>query len=479
MDSENQTLPAEPAAARSLPIWEAVTVVACLTIAALIAFPAIGAWRSRAGIQASSAEITMNSLPIVTTITGTVKTVAVKPGDHVSRGQVLATLDSTALAASVNREQLALDQALKDAQNTQAAVLPAQMTGPLPAIPIQPPVAGSSGPPPPAPTRNDPNGVLITMLTAKKAHAADRLKQLDTARRQANGRLTEVQDDAESAARAAQTAKGPLDGLNANLEMAKAQRDKFQDLYNQGIVSRNELQNKQAEVDAAQAALDAALKQIADAEALVKQRQGEVEAARKTLQDLTAQLDAAQKFYASIQIHATLPPKRAPQPLITPVPKPKPAPQAFAPVRVAFPEERHREAEAKIATARQALEQAQQELQATFILATQDGIVTEVAARPGQTLLAGSRILTVGDPATTKVVAQLSHKDALRIQRGSPCEIAVSGRSPEEFSGSVRGFVTAGNDHSPATVEIVVAIPPDQLAALGPNAKVAVRLHPK
>ncbi|HLY65885.1 MAG TPA: HlyD family efflux transporter periplasmic adaptor subunit, partial [Chloroflexota bacterium] len=416
-----------------------------------MAWVSIGRWQAaHADVFTNRATVVIDTSRVEAGLPGTVKQVLVKPGDEVKLGQVVALLDDSNLQAAVTADKLALDEAQKEAQATSAAILPPAVMGALPK-PAKPVLIQPLKPLPKA--RREMPAVAAADL-AKKAHAASMLRQLDASKELAADHLKAAQADLTAANEEAQAAQAPLEGLQSNLDMAKAQVEKFQDLYNQGIISRVEFQNKQADADAAQAAVDQAKKQISDAQTAVQQRQAEVDASQANLQSLTKQWQDQQKIYQSIKVD-----DQAPSPIASPPPIPGPPslkavpigpPMGLAPVRVAFPQALHDAAQAKVMAAQAALTKDMARLDGAKILAMASGQVVSVAVHTGQTVTSGETVVTLAQPKTTRVVAELSHHDALRVRRGETVTLTPVGAPRVRIPGVVYTFLQSGGAAAPA-----------------------------
>ncbi len=473
-------------------LWCVSAAAICLVVLGASTWIGIERWTSsRADIRIEGATVLTDESTTNASLPGKVKQILVKPGDRVTRGQVVALLDDAALLAVVKQDQLALDKAQKEALATQAAILPPPIIGSLPAASPKRSAKAERGPDSKDLISPKGNGQALPAPAngARKAHAASVIRQVEEARQQANDHLKAAQADLSAATQEAQAARAPMDGLQGNLEMAKSQREKFQDLYNQGIISRQEFQNKQADVDAAQVAVDQAQKQIADADTAVKQRQSEVDSINKGVQALTAQLQASEKQFASIPVAA--PPPQSVQPVAPPAPLPSggavprservrplgPA-MGLMPVRVAFPEALHKVAQDKVAAAQAELAKAQALLKSAQIVADSDGVVSSVEIQPGQMVLAGQTVVTIAKPGSTRVEAFVVHRDALRVHKGEQCTVGVPGARSVRLPGLVDHFVTPGNEATPAKIEIKVLGPTEQLTALPEGTKLSVVIHP-
>lgn len=91
---------------------------------------------------------------------------------------------------------------------------------------------------------------------------------------------------------------------------------------------------------------------------------------------------------------------------------------------------------AQIAQSEASLRQSQSQLADTVIRASLSGVVTARHYEGGETVAAGTPIVTVADLAHEYVMAYVGETDVDRIRRGQPARIQVYG-----FSGPVTGHV--------------------------------------
>ena len=471
-----------------------------ISIAAVAILASISAVWIAQDRHASDARIVTNDVSITeqtdevrSPLTGTLKQIFVKPGEAVKSGQLLAVVDNPSLDAALQHAQNEVAVAQKEALATQAAVLPPPLIG-SPPPPVSLPV--QSLPTLPLPRLGRRSGKVTALAPApvetpamaaamaQKQKLESLVKQLGSIFQQASDKVKAAKTDLAASTQEAETARAPLDGLQTNLDMAKSQRDKFQSLYSQGIISRLEFQNKQADVDAAQTALDEAQKQVTDADASVKLRQTDVDADQKLLNTLSVNLLKAQKQLASI--HLPVPPpatdvKPGPPIPVTLMPPTLPAsgplpkvfrlkhpiaPPAFAPIGVAFSPEKHAEAQAHLVALQAAVLKAKEALKGEEVRATEDGILGSINQRLGQTVTAQQALFTIGRPATAFVVLAVPRESATNVRVGQLCQISVASDPQERFSGTVAGFISPGSADELAKIKVTLQGKPDALVQL-------------
>jgi len=126
-------------------------------------------------------------------------------------------------------------------------------------------------------------------------------------------------------------------------------------------------------------------------------------------------------------------------------------------------------AHARVTAAEVAVERAELARSYTRILAPVEGVVSKVAAHPGQMVGAGQPLLMLV-PSTTYVVANLKEGDVIRIEPGDPVDIELDAFPDRTFSGVVETV-------SPATGARFSLLPPDN--ATGNFVKVVQRVPVK
>ena len=446
-------------------------------------------------ILTNDAQLTGDTDRITIDAPGQVDQILVKAGDSVKTGQLLASLQNPSLATELASAQKDVQAAQQAEQTTQAQVLPPSLTGTMPVIPKTPlpPVAPATATLVPNPQQSS-----LEKDDADSKSAVDAQKKLVD---QAALDLKAAQSDADAAKSKLDAANGPIESLQANLDLAKAQQTKFQGLYNDGIISRKEFQNKQDEVTKDQSALDDAQKAVADASTEVTRTTAAVQAATvanalasKKLDDLTAHYNHVHGVLAAL-------PKTVPgpaQPVIPARPvivaqKPRipmppalgddyprmAAPRGLSPMRVDFNQPKHDLAQEKLQGATDRLNSIQSQLNALKLLAPADEMVEAVDIKFGDRIQQTPKVaFTMVRPETYHIVAHIPHSQALRIKQGMFCAVTLSTLPKIVFGGAVNGFLDAGTPNQAATVEIVFHNPPTLLLQQPPGTRAAIEIRP-
>ncbi|WP_024546129.1 HlyD family secretion protein [Picosynechococcus sp. NKBG15041c] len=200
---------------------------------------------------------------------GRIEAIAVREGDKVQKGQVLATLDSAELQASLDGAQARLNAAQQQVNLAQLQITVIE------------------------------NQIIEAQLTQRQA-------QDDTA-----GRVNAAQANVAAAQAQLAQAQAQVKQLEAELALAKADGDRFQELYESGVVSQQRLEQAQTQylatkesLDARRAVVTAAAEQVKTAEGNLTQTQAsqfnpdiravQVQRLQTQLAQGQAQLSAAQ-----------------------------------------------------------------------------------------------------------------------------------------------------------------------------------------
>jgi multidrug resistance efflux pump len=277
--------------------------------------------------------------------------------------------------------------------------------------------------------------------------------------------------------------------------MAKEKHDKFQGLYNDGIISRLEFQQKQNDLDNAQSNLDQATQSSAAADAHAKAKQKSLASDTNTLQAAQTVLKSDQanlakldddfkKLSASspVQNSVTLVPTPMP-PILShhvgrfPMPRLKAPPASLAPVKIDFQAGKHDEAQTKVQKAQAAVDQIKRELAACQVVALTDGAVSKLNFKSGDAITKNAVLLTLMKPASQRVIATFPHDQALRIKYGQRCDVEFRKFPNQVFAGQVASFLDSGNAVKPAKVEILIPQRSTILSMLPPGTAGTVHVH--
>jgi HlyD family secretion protein len=229
-----------------------------------------------------------------------------------------------------------------------------------------------------------------------------------------------------------------------------------------------DVQASQAQVDAAREVLRAAqakLQQVRSGPTgdEVRQLDAQVESALASQQSALAKLDATRQGPRSadvaaarsalVQAQTQLALKRAPT----------------TPADVALAEEAVKAAELQV-------QQAQLEVENATLVAPFDGVVGAVTANVGEMVGAGTAVLTLIDPKTTRVDVSVDETDIARLATGKPATITFDALADKRYTGKVIGIApNATVQQGVATYTVSISIDDaDQPLPAGMTANVAV-----
>ncbi len=297
--------------------------------------------------------------------TGYLQDVLVRPGDPVRAGQIVAVVDHAQL-----------DTQLAQAR---ATVLAAE------------------------------SGVQTAQATLAAAHADVQSALAGTRRNEAD----------------LASAQAGLAKAKAALANTKATNARIAELYRQGFVSKQALDDSDAQVQSAQASVDAAQAQVGVAEAQVTQGESQLQAAR------------AREVAAASQV---------------------------------------RTQQAQAATVAATLENAQIALANATIRAPWGGVVVKRNMDPGAyvTSTTSVPILTIADLDQINVIVNVSESQMAAVRRGNAVQVTVDAYPGRTFRGVV-SRMAGGVDPDTRTLQVEIDIPnPDHLLRPGMYATVSL-----
>jgi membrane fusion protein (multidrug efflux system) len=321
-------------------------------------------------------------------VTGHISKVYISENQQVKKGDLLAEIDSRDYDAKLAQARAVLQAAISKQQAAQINVALTDTT---------------SG----AGVQQASSGVQTARSNVENARA-----QVAAAR----GRVEQARAQVATAQSNAAEAQAQATAAEAEATRAEADHQRYQQLYQGQVVSRQQLDNAIAQMRSANALLDAARKKVTAAEAQTAEARAALAAARGNLQQTEAQVSTAQAQVgeASGRLAAA-----------------NAAPQQVA------------ESRAQVATAGADIEQAQAQvaqaelnLSYTKIYAPEDGRVTKKAVEEGAFVQVGQALMAVV-PDEMWVVANFKETQLDNIRPGQPVEIKVDAYSGKTFKGHV------------------------------------------
>lgn len=235
------------------------------------------------------------------------------------------------------------------------------------------------------------------------------------------------------------------------------------------------IKEAEAALEAAEAELAAALaparpEEVVQAEAALEAAQAAAQAAQKRVERYRylveqeaaspAELEAAEADYARAQAEVTAAGARL-------AALKEPDARRIAPLK------------ARVAQARVALANARRLATKGRVTAPLSGVVLQIAAKEGDFLQPGAPVLTVGDPAGLRVVADLNEQDVAGVAAGQEAVVAWAGRPGKTWPGKVSRVapaVTKKIEQQQAENVVRVYVKPEG-AGLLPGATVDVVIH--
>jgi RND family efflux transporter MFP subunit len=136
-------------------------------------------------------------------------------------------------------------------------------------------------------------------------------------------------------------------------------------------------------------------------------------------------------------------------------------------------------AEAQLAAARAQETSALRQLGVTVVRAPLDGVVSELSVHEGDVVAPGSKLVSIIDPSSMRLMASVTPDDLPSVQQGAQVEFRVRGVPDRKFSGKVERIAPAA-DPVTRRVKLLVSLPnPDRtlLAGLFAEGRVATQRH--
>lgn len=206
----------------------------------------------------------------------------------------------------------------------------------------------------------------------------------------------------------------------ANLNLAQKEYKRRLNLYDNGDISRQLLDQALTALQTAQAQLDAARKQVDAAQSRVGEAQANVAVTRQNYEQSLAQIDLTQS-----QVNESAG---------------RLEDAAAAPERIAVSETQVGTSAANIATARTAVSQAELDLSYTKIYAPEDGYIARKNIEEGQYVQPGAALMAIALSDEIWVVANFKETQLELMRVGQNVEIKVDAYPNEKFEGKIESF---------------------------------------
>lgn len=334
-------------------------------------------------VSATGAVTATSQVDVRSRATGTVTQVSVTEGVRVNKGELLATIDDPDARASLSQAQAQVAQANANLASALAKLGEARQT---------------------------------VQLTAGQSKAA--IAQAQAAVATAKARLQTV----KSGARPEQVAqaKQAVAQAQANLDFAKMNRDRQQQLFNQGFVPRATLDQAQTQYQVSLAQLRSAQQQLQLLQA--GPLPSDVAAAEAEVRQAEAQLANAQAGAQAVQLRE----------------------QDVVVARATVAQ-----MQAQLAAARAQLQSATERYNEGFIRAPIAGVVAKRSLEVGQTVIggtatSGTSVFTLADITPLLAAVNVDETDIAKVQVGMPVNITVDALPGAVFRGEVQRIAPAG-----------------------------------
>lgn len=335
-----------------------------------------------------------------------VRSVAVREGDPVRRGQVVIQLDPTDFQSQVRQQEAALRAA--EARLTQARANLALAEDQL------------------------RNGIRVAEQALVSAKARLAITQKG-ARRQER---SVAQNAVETARSAVESARAGVGRANADRDLAATNLRRVRNLFRQGAI--------------AQAQVDTAEQQMKVADAALEVAQAQLRAAQQQVSSAEQQLSLIEEGARTEEIETAEAQVRT----------------AEENLRLARDNRQNveakrqdvRSAQAAVAQSRAALDYAREQLANTAIVSPIEGVVSSRNVEPGQTAGVGVPLMTLVDLDTVYFGADVSETDLPALEVGKPVSVTVDAFAGRRFRGSVQRIFPSG-DRQSRTFTVRVSVP--------------------
>ena len=332
-----------------------------------------------------------------------------------------------------------------------------------------------------------------TDIEQNRFASSSKQNAVEQARRQtvtAEANLKQFQAQIPASNAAIEQAKAQVSAAKSKSETARLEYERDKKLFDGGIVSRQNLEQSNKELSAAQADLVSAQKQVEIAQAQLNALNRQIEVAAARLDEIKGNIASAENDYrqslAQLNVAASQADESAGR---LQGAENLPAQDAVGRSDVDI-------AAAQIGQAQTLVNQAEIEIGFTKIYAPQDGYISRKSVQEGQLVQAEQALLTVTQGGIW-IVANYKETQIEKIKIGQPVDIYIDAYPSAAFHGKVEGFqagtgsrfsVLPGENSTGNFVKVVQRIPvkivfdeiPDsQKYLLVPGMSVVPKVHVK
>jgi membrane fusion protein (multidrug efflux system) len=447
---------------------------------------------ARTHASTDDAYLTTDIVQITPQVIGNITQVLVKENQTVQAGQLLVTLDDSTYRTAVAQARADLAQAQAAAQGASSNVGLTAQTGSAQIEQAQgivgqadSAISGAQADVERARAgiANAQAGVAGAQANVQTAQAG--VQAAIAARQRTGAAVSSAQAQLATAQAAVKSAQAAVVAAQANADKTARDEVRYANLYNQDAVSAQQLDLATATATTAKAQLDSTQQQVVQAQATVAQRQADLKSAQDAVRNADAMVaQARSQLHAANQgVNAAQATVRQNQAQFTSVQQSVSQAEAkrtqalgqlnqaqTAPKQVAVSRANQQNANAKIAQARAALDNAEINLQRTRIYAPVQGTISKKTAELGQQVAVGQSLMAVIPTNDVWVVANFKETQMQDVRPGQKVEVEVDTFSGHKFTGRVDSI-------APATGATFSLLPPDN--ATGNFTKVVQRVPVK
>jgi membrane fusion protein (multidrug efflux system) len=449
------------------------------------------AW-SRGHEATDNAQVAGDVIQIVPQVTGTISNINVADNQIVKKGDLLVTLDSSKYEAAVQQAQANLDSALADAEaagiavdltRASATASQTQSSGTLEQAgagvgQAQSAIASANASLRASSTAEQMARLEISTAKSQVENAQQNVKQ-------AKSMVTSAQTILAGSKSAVRSAEANVRSANARADLAQKDSDRAKKLFEQGAISRQQMDAAAVAATAASAAADSAKEQLSSAQSSVAQRQAELEgaiskyrSAETSVAEAKLGIGIANQKYQAAQANRQVTAAQiqaARQELIAAQGEQTKArgqiqETATAPIQVKLKQAAKQQALARVEQAKAALKNAQLDLERTKIYAPSNGRLSKRTAEVGNLAQAGASLFSLVRSDSIYVLANFKETQVAKLKPGESVSVEIDAFPGTEFHGVV-------DSQSAATGSTFALLPPDN--ATGNFVKVVQRLPVK
>ena len=208
------------------------------------------------------------------------------------------------------------------------------------------------------------------------------------------------------------------DAAKSRLELAEAESERYEKLFDSGVVSESEYDRVRMQYETAASAY------------------GEAQAAVESAEEVLSLVEEGPREEKLDQARAAV----------------RQAEAGYELVKAGPREETIRQARAKVDIALEALRQAEQQVEYTRLLAPFNGVVLSKSAEPGEYLNPGSPVISIADLDIVWLRAFINETDLSRVSLGQVVEVTTDTYPDKVYEGRI-SFISSEAEFTPKSVQ--------------------------